>query len=457
MATAEESQNGHWLAERTKPPFLRRVRIQGYKSIALCDVRLQPMTILVGRNGSGKSNFLDALAFLRDSMEYSVSDAFKRRGGWASVACRSPASPQIIFEIEVGFLREPFDRRGNGSHLHTAELPGKRAQMDLADDALLARYYLELARDQYNIPIIHKEMLEIQGLDTQAGIGFEVRDGLISRWRSREGVKEPIQSPLAQEFFTTYRPDRPLLGVIGTQPFISLGEGLREMGFYNFYPEAIRRLQKPAPGVLLERDGSNLASVIEGLKEISPDAITRIRDYLVTIVEDVDQFDAVQYGEYNTVRFQLRPSGPATLSLGFDAASMSDGTLRSLAALMAVFQIHLPVGPIVVGIEEPETSLHPAATQALVDALEEATGQTQVLLTTHSGDLLADRQVEPGQVLVVRMRNGQTQIAPVDPASREILRKELYTLADLQRMGQLDLDEADLQRQAEVLPSGGGN
>ena len=52
MTTAASEQETRWAEEKTKPPFLRRVRIRGYKSIAFCDVRLQPLTILVGRNGS---------------------------------------------------------------------------------------------------------------------------------------------------------------------------------------------------------------------------------------------------------------------------------------------------------------------------------------------------------------------------------------------------------------------
>jgi predicted ATPase len=104
----------------------------------------------------------------------------------------------------------------------------------------------------------------------------------------------------------------------------------------------------------------------------------------------------------------------------------------------------------VVGIEEPESTLHPAAMQALLDALDDATQRTQVLLTTHSADLLSGRDVTPGQLLVVRNRGGQTHITPVDPASREIVEKELYSLADLHRMDQLDLDEVDVKRQARM-------
>src|ERR1700724_2873198 len=85
----------------TLPPFLRRVRIRGYKSIAFCDVRLQPLTILVGRNAAGKSNFLDALAFLRDAMDTGLANALKRQGGIRGILCRSAPSDSISIEIEA--------------------------------------------------------------------------------------------------------------------------------------------------------------------------------------------------------------------------------------------------------------------------------------------------------------------------------------------------------------------
>src|SRR6266853_4348254 len=95
MATAPSKHEDDDLDEWTKPPFLRRVRIRGYKSIAFCDVRLQPLTILVGRNAAGKSNFLDALAFLRDLMEMRATEAVNERKGWRAIHCRSGSTPLI--------------------------------------------------------------------------------------------------------------------------------------------------------------------------------------------------------------------------------------------------------------------------------------------------------------------------------------------------------------------------
>src|SRR6476659_2683294 len=85
--------------EWTKPPFLRRVRIRGYKSIAFCDVELKPLTILVGRNAAGKSNFLDALAFLCDAVRFDVTEAVRRHGG---IFHQTTDVDGISIEVELG-------------------------------------------------------------------------------------------------------------------------------------------------------------------------------------------------------------------------------------------------------------------------------------------------------------------------------------------------------------------
>ncbi len=68
---------------RTNFPAVSRVRIKDYKSIGLCDVSLKMVTLLVGRNGAGKSNFLDALDFVADSLRTTLDHAMS-----------SPVSPR---------------------------------------------------------------------------------------------------------------------------------------------------------------------------------------------------------------------------------------------------------------------------------------------------------------------------------------------------------------------------
>src|SRR3977135_3412423 len=107
MANEPQNEADREAVDRTKPPFLRRVRIRGYKSIACCDVSLQPLTILVGRNAAGKSNFLDALAFLRDAVQYNVAEALRRRGGISSVLHRSPRTDAFSIEVESSYVDQP--------------------------------------------------------------------------------------------------------------------------------------------------------------------------------------------------------------------------------------------------------------------------------------------------------------------------------------------------------------
>ena len=87
---------------RKDSTFITKVFLKNYKSIAACDVQLQPLTFLVGRNGSGKSNFLDALRFVADALNSSLEHAIRDRGGINDVRRRSRGHPNH-FSIRFAF------------------------------------------------------------------------------------------------------------------------------------------------------------------------------------------------------------------------------------------------------------------------------------------------------------------------------------------------------------------
>ena len=78
------------------PPYITRVRLKDYRSIAECDVQLGPLTFLVGPNGSGKSNFLDALRFVSDALRDALDHALRNRGGIKEVRRRSTGHPHNL-------------------------------------------------------------------------------------------------------------------------------------------------------------------------------------------------------------------------------------------------------------------------------------------------------------------------------------------------------------------------
>lgn len=123
----------------------------------------------------------------------------------------------------------------------------------------------------------------------------------------------------------------------------------------------------------------------------------------------------------------------------FDADQLSDGTLRGLAVLVALFQGRVggKSATSLVGIEELENNLHPATGGAFANALIDASYDGQMLVTTHSTSLLDGDEVDVSSLLAVTAENGVTRIGPVDKVSRSILRDHLYTAGELLQMDQM--------------------
>lgn len=93
------------------PVFVPRVRLKNYKSIAACDVTLQNLTFLVGPNDAGKSNFVDALRFVTDSLRSSLDHALRDRGGIDNVRRRSADHPthfEVRLDFQIGDARGHF-------------------------------------------------------------------------------------------------------------------------------------------------------------------------------------------------------------------------------------------------------------------------------------------------------------------------------------------------------------
>ena len=72
------------------------------------------------------------------------------------------------------------------------------------------------------------------------------------------------------------------------------------------------------------------------------------------------------------------------------------------------------------GIEEPEAAVHPGAAGVLRDALRTASENTQVIVTSHSPDLLEDKDVGDDSILGVVNVNGETKIGPLDDEGRKM-------------------------------------
>jgi predicted ATPase len=186
--------------------------------------------------------------------------------------------------------------------------------------------------------------------------------------------------------------------------------------------------------------------VIGHLERVAPAQLQVVQEYLQTVVPMVHGLERKQVGPMETLEFRQDMAG-AKHPWRFLAQNMSDGTLRALGVLIALFQGNPDYAPTLVGIEEPETALHPAASAALREALGRAATQTQVLVTSHSPDLLDDRRLSADAFLAVVSEGGETHIAPLDEASRSTMREQLFSAGELLRLNQLAPDRDQLREQ----------
>ncbi|MFN3842093.1 MAG: AAA family ATPase [Rehaibacterium terrae] len=396
-------------------PFLSRVVLRNYKSIGYCNVRLGALTYLVGPNGAGKSNFIDALHLVRDALNSSLDHALNERGGLSEVRRRSSGHP-THFGIRLEFTLP--DRQQGHFAFNVGAIKG----------------------GSYDV---QTEECVIGGIGK--GPFFQIDRGQVRA--------------TSEATFPSVTSDRlALVAASGLPAFRPVFDALSSMSFYNLNPKLMRELQKPQEGRFLKPAGENIASVLAHLERTSVEQRNIIQEYLHTVVPMVHGVERKQVGPMETLEFR-QDMANSKHPWRFLAQNMSDGTLRALGILVALFQGNADHSPTLVGIEEPETALHPAASAALREALARASQHTQVIVTSHSPDLLDDRDIPTDAIMAVVSEKGETRIAPLDEASREAIRQHLFSAGELLRLNQLAPDRQFLaeqeQRQANLFGDAG--
>lgn len=408
MDTATDSAT----ATPRRGAFLARLTLRNYKSIAACEVKLNHFTAFVGPNGAGKSNLLDSLRFVADALRNNLVYALGCRGGVNEVRRRSGGHP-THFSI--------------------------RLDLNLPDGSL-AVFAFKVRSAPRGAFAVQREKCWIQPANLASRpVKYEVRDGRLAGE--------------SQDLPTLIERDRLYLGLVSGLPaFRPVYDALTRMGFYNLNPARIREPQDPSPEELLLREGQNLTTVLGRLRNAEPSVKRRIEQYLEAIVPGLKGIEVKSLAPKETVEFR-QEVGQTPHPWKFAAANMSDGTLRVLGILVALFQgAALPSKRVsLIGIEEPEAALHPGASGALVEAILEATHRTQVLVTSHSPDLLDNPEIRSDNILAVVADRGETIIGEIDEASRQALREGLYTAGELLRIQQIEPDRRKAQQSSQQL------
>jgi predicted ATPase len=392
----------------TEAVTITHLSVRQYKSIESLRCELGPLTILVGRNGVGKSNIIDALAFVGDALRDNLDLAIRQRGGINQVRRKSSSKPTVPV-IKVG-LRLP----------HGA----------------VAHYMFRLGVVKDAGFKVQEELCEVRDIGNRIIARFHRRDGMGFEWSFHE-TKPPVLVA-----------DRLLLNSVSNYPgFDMVYAALVRTAFHNFNPEVMKREQPPEASTFLNRDGSNLASVVKHLSQTDESRLERVTEYLRAIGVPVRRVSHKQAGSLETIEV-LQDRGEGNRPANFDAISLSDGTIRALGMLLSLQSLARQgesEGPTLIGIEEPETALHPAAVGALMDALLEGARTTKLIMTCHSPDLLEHPNVQADMLRVVLLTDSGTKVGRVAPQKAQLLKDHLATAGELLRLDQLEPDEETLE------------
>ncbi|MDM8551465.1 AAA family ATPase [Desulfobacterales bacterium HSG2] len=213
---------------------------------------------------------------------------------------------------------------------------------------------------------------------------------------------------------------------------------LGSMGFYNISPRKLRSPQADAEVSPLDEGGRNLCAVLRHLREKHPAESRNLISDLKAVVPGIADYSVKSAGEWLVTDLRYELSKPGLPPPSFKLALESDGTLRMLGILAALCQVpHLPL----LAIEEPELNIHPDGSGILGDVLLEAGLRSQVLVTTHSPDLIDT--FSPDILRVVEKEDGVTKVGPLLKSQSEAVAENLFSPGELMRID-------GLQRETEV-------
>jgi len=379
-------------------------------------VELSSLNLLIGANGSGKSNLIEAIQVLRSSPR-SIETVFQQGGGfsewlWKGAAMRKNVRADLSIECALNCwtVRSLF------------------APVDDPDPIL--RHSIMLG-EVSNFPYVINETISEITAPSNEPMEFISRSGFGS-------CKVLAVADNGERSMVELEDDNTRLSVLAElkdakryPEITAIAKKYQQIRIYRewtFGRNAVFRKPQRADmrKDVLEENFSNLGLVLNRLKTKFPAAKKAILDGLKDLYDGISDFDVLIEGGSVQVFFT---EGDFVIP----ATRLSDGTLRYLCLLAILCD---PDPPPLICIEEPELGLHPDVLPNLAELLIAASERTQLIVTTYS-DILVDAMTErPESVVICEKHNGCTEMKRLSKADLAVW-LEKYRLGELWIDGQL--------------------
>ena len=333
---------------------LLKLHAERYRSIRAAEIEFGDLDLFIGANASGKSTILDALRFLQEGVQArDFRNPVSTRGGIDHLAWKGEAAKEIGLTVRI-------------------EHNGKSYE-----------WMVRLLRDAMNFHV-NEHVLDLTQEHPKKLL--LISSGDESWWRSgKEGSRVLLERGPTSCALAAAAAD-------ASFPARALADFVVRWGFFDPNPFLLRQDWAGLDSGRFDPYGRNLAETLHAMTISSPDRFQQIVDSTRSIVGLPSRIGTREIEG----RFYFLQEEPG-LQYPVHQTGVSSGTLRMLALMTA---LHGHPEARLLGIEEPENYVHPAALSSLVEHLLDARERVQIMITTHS-PMLLDLFDDPAAVRVV--------------------------------------------------------
>ena len=382
--------------------IFEKIHVQGFRRLNDIDLKMKPLNVMIGANGSGKTSLLDVFTLLSASASGNLKLQVKELGGVdANLTVRNSLSgekaPLIHIELEKAVANFPPLK-------YAISLKPGGTTYQIPDESLTQ--HTDLSRPE-PMKYIESHYGHVRYFDKDENRlkaptwEYDESESALSQVGKMYQEPEKFRSTLASS--THYH----VLDVSSRAP-VRLPQTMREAKL---------------PG----KDGEDLVTCLYWMREADPDRFETIEDTL-----------RVGFPSFERLNFPPVASGllamtwkEKNLKHPFYLHQLSEGTLRFLWLITLLYSPGLTEVTL---LDEPEVSLHPELLSVLADCLRDASKRTQLIVATHADRLV--RFLNPDEVIVVDLEDGVSKATRADELDLSVWLEE-YTLDQVWEHGRM--------------------
>lgn len=424
--------------------MITQIEIGGYRLLDGFEADLEPLNVVIGANAVGKSTLIDCLQLIAECCEFPLNTAMGWHHGALSLLTAENGNGQLAWSVT--FRKPPtwddFPLAEGEALVYEVVLQAdEQGQMHPRYEVLRTQEPVHgeplkfLEATPYQQHIFDTEQLRLVPFDEAQPSPAVVRDADSEGTppgSGRASAQQEVALLLSQIRFFNEFP-------VPSWVRFLLANTICYPGFDVTRSSELRtKAADIRPDTTLSSNGDDLGTVLHEIltRYDFRSAAEELRDFLRVAYPTFEEIHCdTTYGTPPQVLVGIREKG---MSRSMNLWELSDGMLRFLCLATALLN---PLPPSLVAIDEPELGLHPGLLPIVAEMIKTASERTQVIVTTHSPDLLNCFDI--ADVAVMARNTDDAKVAWHRPANRKTLVQMLNnvtgeTLGDLHRSGELE-------------------